>query len=186
MRLLGAILAGGASTRFGSDKAAALLGGRALIDHAADALRPQVETLIVCGRTWPGLAGVPDRPAPGLGPLGGLCAALAHAHDAGLDAVLSVGCDVLPIPTDLPRLLGAGPAHVEGQPLFGLWPAALAVEIDRHLAEGGNRSLRGWIERIGARSVKLGVSLHNLNTPADLERAAALVASGAVLLDPGR
>lgn len=82
MRLLGAILAGGAATRFGSDKGSgALIGGRALIDHVADALRPQVATLVVCGRHWPGLEGLADRPASGLGPLGGLCAALAHAGE---------------------------------------------------------------------------------------------------------
>jgi len=173
MRLLGAILAGGAATRFGSDKAAALLDGRALIDHVAEALRPQVESLVVCGRNWSGIDGLSDRPEPGLGPLGGLSAALAHARAAGLDAVLSVGCDVLPIPSDLFRLLGEGPAHVEGQPLFGLWPAALADEMDQHLAEGGNRSLRGWIARTGARSVRLETALHNLNTPADLAAFAA-------------
>ena len=35
MKTLGAILAGGGSRRFGSDKAAAWLDGRALIDHVA-------------------------------------------------------------------------------------------------------------------------------------------------------
>ena len=174
MRLLGAILAGGAATRFGSDRAAALIGGRALIDHVADALRPQVATMVVCGRRWPGLDGLADRPAPDLGPLGGLCAALAHAQATGHDAVLSVGCDVLPVPADLAARLGDAPAHVEGQPLFGLWPATLAGELERHLAEGGSRSVRSWIARAGARAVALDTVLHNLNTPDDLAKFMAL------------
>ena len=47
MRRLGAIIAGGKATRFGSDKAAASLNGTALIEHVADGLRDQVDKLIV-------------------------------------------------------------------------------------------------------------------------------------------
>jgi hypothetical protein len=71
-RTLGAILAGGRSRRFGSDKALARLGGERLIDRAAAALRPQVDRLIVCGRVMPAMVCVADRPSPDLGPLGGL------------------------------------------------------------------------------------------------------------------
>src|SRR3546814_3555756 len=40
VKTLGAVLAGGRSSRFGSDKALAMLGGRTLLDHAQAALRP--------------------------------------------------------------------------------------------------------------------------------------------------
>jgi molybdenum cofactor guanylyltransferase len=163
MRLLGAILAGGQSRRFGRDKAAALVGGRALIDRVADALGPQVDALIVVGR-----GDIDDRPAPGLGPLGGLCAALDHGARHGFDAVLTAGCDVLPVPDDLATRLAPGPAVIEGQPLFGLWPTALAARLDAHLAAGGDRSLRGWIAATGARAVALDATLHNVNTEDDL------------------
>ena len=79
MKILGAILAGGQSRRFGSDKAVATWHGKALLDHVADALRPSCAQLIVVGRTWPGLETIADYPAPGLGPLGGLAGALAGA-----------------------------------------------------------------------------------------------------------
>lgn len=163
MRLLGAILAGGQSRRFGSDKAAAMVGGRPLLDHVIDALAPQVAELIVVGRGV-----VADRPAPGLGPLGGLCAALDHALRHGFDAVLTAGCDVLPVPGDLAERLASGPAVIEGQPLFGLWPAALAPQLDAHLAGSADRSLRGWIAASGARQARLATPLHNLNTRDDL------------------
>ena len=67
MRILGAILGGGQSSRFGSDKALALHQGRALIDHALEALRPHVSALVVVGRDWQGVARVDDLPEPGLG-----------------------------------------------------------------------------------------------------------------------
>ena len=69
MRRLGAIIAGGKATRFGSDKAAAYLNGRPLIEHIADGLREQVDALIVCGRAWPGIDGVDDTPFADMGPL---------------------------------------------------------------------------------------------------------------------
>src|SRR3546814_20571783 len=75
MRLLGAVLAGGRSSRFGSDKALAMLDGRTLLDHAAAALGAHVETVVICGRHVPGMTGLADRPAADMGPLGGLNAA---------------------------------------------------------------------------------------------------------------
>ena len=97
MRRLGAIIAGGKATRFGSDKAAAMLNGRPLIEHVADGLREQVDRLIVCGRAWPGMDGVEDAPFPDMGPLGGLNAALRYAQQNGFDIVVTAGCDVVPV-----------------------------------------------------------------------------------------
>ena len=50
--ILGAIMAGGAASRFGSDKALALFEGRPLIDHVAQALADQAAAVIVVGH-WP-------------------------------------------------------------------------------------------------------------------------------------
>lgn len=168
MKLLGAIIAGGGSTRFGSDKAAALLDGRALIDHVAAFLAPQADLLVVCGRAWPGLVSVADRPSPDLGPLGGLCGALHYAAAHEYDAVLTAGCDVLPVP-DLRALAGPGAAVINGQRLFGFWPVALLGPLEEHLAAQTDYSLRSWIAKIGARRVSCAGSFHNLNTRAEFD-----------------
>ena len=167
MRVLGAVLAGGQSRRFGSDKALALLGGKPLITHVLDRLGPQVAALVVVGRRHPGSVSLADRPRPGLGPLGGLAAALAHGAAHGFDAVLTSGCDLPDLPLDLRARLGDAPAVAAGQPLLGLWPATLAEDLDRHLAAVGDRSLCGWVARTGAREVDLG-TFRNINTINDL------------------
>src|SRR5690242_14839672 len=106
MRVLGAVLTGGRSSRFGSDKAAALIDGRPMLDWVIDVLVPQVDDVLVCGRETPGRISVPDYPTPDLGPLGGLNAALRYAAANGFDAVLSVPCDTPRLPNDLRAQLG--------------------------------------------------------------------------------
>jgi molybdopterin-guanine dinucleotide biosynthesis protein A len=165
--IMGAIIAGGRSQRFGRDKAFAALDGRPLLDHVAEALAVQTGALVVVGREWPCFRSIPDRPHPDQGPLGGLCAALHHARTRGFAAVLTAGCDILPIPGDLADLLGPPNAVVDGQPLLGLWDSGLADRLDAHLA-GEDRSIRGWIAASGAQRVTLSVPLHNFNTRDDL------------------
>ena len=81
MAFAGAVLAGGASRRMGSDKAFAEVGGRPLVARAADTLaRAGADPVAVVGGDAAGLARlglhrVPDR-WPGEGPLGGLITAL--------------------------------------------------------------------------------------------------------------
>ena len=176
MRLLGAVLAGGRSSRFGSDKAAAVLpDGRTLLEHAAAAIGAHVEVVVVCGRTAEGMTGLADRPVPDMGPLGGLNAALHHARAEGLDAVLTTGCDMPVYPAALAEaLVGESAAVLKGQQLAGFWPVSLADELDAHLAEKNSRSIFGWLERIGARIVEReDILLPNINRPEDLAKLAA-------------
>lgn len=168
--ILGAVLAGGRSRRFGTDKALALLGGRPLIDHACSSLSVHVDAVVVCGREMAGRTSLPDRPGPGLGPLGGLNAALHHAVDLGAAGVLTTGCDTPVFPRAIAQaLIGQRAAVLDRHWLLGYWPAALVTKLDAHLAADGDRSIRGWIATTGARIVPFaGAPLPNVNTPDDL------------------
>ena len=105
MRTLGAVLAGGRSSRFGSDKALAMLDGRSLLDHAVAALRPHCDAVIVVGR-----GEIADWPRADMGPLGGIAGALIHAADQGFDQVLTASVDCVRLPADLRALLEPAPA----------------------------------------------------------------------------
>lgn len=170
MTILGAIFAGGAARRFGSDKAAAEIGGMAMIDHVAARLAAQCDVVAVVGRDWPGLVRIADLPRPGLGPLGALAGALSYAAAEGHEAVLSSGCDLPDLPLDLRERLSPGPAVVKGQPLLGLWPADLTAPLIAWLEGGGDQAMRSWIAHVGARRVALPEPPSNINTREDWER----------------
>jgi molybdopterin-guanine dinucleotide biosynthesis protein A len=168
IKLLGAILAGGQARRFGSDKAQALYQGARLIDRVAAALAAQCQSVIVCGRAEPGFTCIPDWPETGLGPLGGLAAALRHAGAGGFTHVLSAGVDVPDLPHDLAATLaGEGAAIFESQPVVGLWPVSDWPALEAFL-RGGGRSLYRCADHIGARRVELAAPLMNINRPEDL------------------
>ncbi len=168
--VLGAIIAGGKSTRFGSDKALAQLDGRTLIDRVADVLGRQCAELIVCGRDHAALPTIADQPAADMGPLGGVAAALLAARARGYSAVLTAPCDAFDLPHDLAQTLFPYPAYVESMPVIGLWPAHAAEDALAILAGDGKHSMKAFAQRISARAVQLAREPANINTTADLER----------------
>lgn len=166
--VLGVVLAGGRSSRFGADKALAELGGRTLIARAVDALSGWCEHVVVVGRGEAPAPTLPDWPRPDMGPLGGIAAALHHARDEGYAAALSIGVDSLDLPDDLPRVLGAAPAFLAAQPVVGFWPVSAAAAIEAILRGPGPYAMRRFAETIGARAVAVDRAPANVNTPADL------------------
>lgn len=169
-QVMGAIIAGGKSTRFGSDKALARLRGRTLIDQVAETLARQTAQLIVVGREHAGLPSVSDQPAPNLGPLAGIAAALLEAQARGFSAVLTAPCDVYDLPDDLIVRLFPYPAYVESLPVIGLWPAYAAADALAILESAEKHSIKGFAARISARAVQLPRAPANINSIADLER----------------
>lgn len=164
--ILGAVLAGGQSSRFGSDKALAALGGRTLLARAVASLEAQCDGVIVVGR-----GDMSDRPRPGMGPLGGINAALHHAASHGFSDVLTCGVDCGGLGPQTYADLAPAPAYVADQPVIGLWPASAAPALDAFLASDAKHSMRAFAAMIGARAVSFSASPANINTRDDLARA---------------
>lgn len=184
---VGIVLAGGASTRMGRDKARIELGGETL---AASAARRLVEVcsevaLADAGRgLLPGLPSLPD--GPGQGPAAGLLGAALSFPGRPL---LALACDLPRVPVPLLAELAlpgegvdwAVPRRETGiEPLCALWgPRALdrlaaRVERGRHalwsLAEEDGLAVR-WLEGdLLASFGDPGEMFLNVNTPEDLER----------------
>lgn len=151
-KLLGAVIAGGRSSRFGSDKALAPIDGRPMIEHVVAALRPWVDELVICGRAYGEDRFLPDSPKQGLGPLAGFNAALRHAAANGFGAVITMPCDT---PRVRPGIFAAlrrqtGPACLSGCPIIGIWPVTLAEGLNSFVMTDPRRSVRGWARLVGA------------------------------------
>jgi molybdopterin-guanine dinucleotide biosynthesis protein A len=166
--ILGVVLAGGQSTRFGSDKALAELGGHTLLALAVDAMGAWCEYVVIAGRDHGPAPCLPDWPYAGMGPLGGIAAALHLAQDENYESVLSCGVDSVDLPENLLDLLSPAPAYLADQPVVGHWPAGATATVERILEGNGRHSMRAFAEMLHARSVKLDRKPANINTPADL------------------
>lgn len=166
--ILGVVLAGGQSTRFGSDKALAELGGRTLLARAVDTLQGFCEYVVVAGREMAPAPTIPDWPAAGMGPLGGIAAGLRLAQDEDYETVLTCGVDSVNLPDNLLDMLSPAPAYLADQPVVGLWPMGAVETVERILESEGRHSMLAFAEAMGARAVKTNSKSANINTPADL------------------
>src|SRR5690606_12989133 len=137
--------------------------GRPLIDHVTDMLSAQTAQVIVCGRDHGTLPAIADTPAPHMGPLGGVAAALLEAQARGFSAVLTVPRDAVDLPDDLVGRLFPYPAYVASMPVIGLWPAWAAKDALAILNGEGKYSMRAFAARIGARAVQLPRDPVNIN-----------------------
>ncbi len=192
--IVGAILAGGASRRFGSPKALARVDGVRIIDRVRGALREAVDEIVLIANdpslfTDIGLPVRADR-EPGLGPLAGLEAALRWAAERGAAGVLCVSCDLPFASAALLReiaergdanhaVVPESPRGLGMEPLCAWYPAAALPAVERALASD-DRSLRALLATIDTDCVPLevvrrfgdpGVLFFNVNTRDDLERA---------------
>ena len=207
--LLGAVLAGGESRRFGSAKALAPFRGRPMIIRALEVVSGVAEESVVVtsvepvarslAHQIPGVRIIPDRVA-GAGPLAGLHAALHHAAERSLDGVVLLACD-MPLASSrlLARVVGEGqrsgrPAAVpvgasgRAEPLCAWYSLACLPVVERRLSED-DRSMAGLLAEVDPWRVALdpasgpesapGASLRSANTPEELQRLEALAQDGA-------
>ncbi|MDQ3687511.1 MAG: molybdenum cofactor guanylyltransferase [Acidobacteriota bacterium] len=190
----GFILAGGASSRMGIDKAHLRLGERTLVERIAAALSAiAVRVAVVSSKPDAGAWGLPVMRDVhhGLGAMGGLHAALSAGQTAW---VAVVSCD-LPFVTGelfarLTTYAGQScdavvPMQTDGrmQPLCALYRRAACLKVVEDLIQSGELRPRVLVRRVRTRVVTTdelsdvsGATRFfiNVNTPEDYSRAQAL------------
>ena len=190
MRIVGLILAGGRSRRFGSEKAAQLLGGRPLLAWGLACLDEVCEAVAVsaapASAAWrlattlgrEALADDPDHPS---GPLSGLAAGLAWAGARGADLLATLPCDT-PLVTaahfaTLAARLGEAPAAHAATPggeqwLCAVWRPHLLPSLTARLDRQDHPAVGAYLQNVGAKAVtfKDDDAFANVNFEADLAR----------------
>jgi molybdopterin-guanine dinucleotide biosynthesis protein A len=188
--LEGFILAGGASSRMGTDKSKLVLDGQTFIERVATALSGVTDTITVVGKgpangqsKLPTVFDIYEK----WGALGGLHAALSACR---ADWAVVVACD-LPFVTGalLARLLGLRadfdvvvPVQHDGrpQPLCAVYRVGPCLKIAEKLIQSGEHRPLALLQSARTRWVAFGDLadldganrfFDNMNTPADYARA---------------
>lgn len=166
--LTGVVLVGGASSRFGSPKALAVLDGETLAERAWRVLEDACDEVIAVGKVSDALPlpfpilddGTPDR-APVYGVIAGLTAA---AHDVAV--FLPVDCPL--VTAEVVRALGEAVAVPQTGPLPGAYSKSMLPELTNRVA-ARQLSLRGANPTVLEVAESL---LADVDIPADLLRIA--------------
>ncbi len=167
--LTGVLLVGGASRRFGTPKALALLNGETLADRGRRVLAEACDEVLVVGKAGELPFEVIDDAADVRAPIAGVVAGLrAAAHDI----VVFVPVDCPRITAAVVRQLGeacADAAVPQTGPLPGAWAKSALPLLERRLAEGPLALYRTYDE---LEVVILDVDpalVADVDTPADFE-----------------
>jgi molybdopterin-guanine dinucleotide biosynthesis protein A len=184
--VIGAILAGGRSSRMGRNKAHLAVHGIPMIQSVASTLGSIFTRVIVVSDQaqayqFLGLQVIPDI-HKGIGPLGGIHSALTTLDTP---AVFVLGCDTPFVSEDLVRYILRYPtrtmvkvAMLEKRihPLCGIYGRACLPELNASMARG-TRKVLSFLENVETTAVPLpkllfpADLLRNINDPATLEAA---------------
>jgi molybdenum cofactor guanylyltransferase len=206
--ITGVLLAGGQSRRMfahdgpgGGDKGLLDMAGKPMLGHVIARLKPQVSALVINANGDPArftafnLPVTPDTITGHVGPLAGVLAGMRWAteHTPSASHVATVSTDAPFLPADLIARLSAGltPKSIalassggEVHPVIGLWPVALATDLDQALRDGVRKVL-AWTDRHDTKIIDFAFHrvgsqeidpFFNANTPAELDEARALLA----------
>jgi molybdopterin-guanine dinucleotide biosynthesis protein A len=191
MKIIGAIIAGGQSSRMGGrEKAFLELASKPVILRVIEQFEPQVDQLVINANgdasrfSEFGLDVVPDVLTSLTTPLAGLHAALKFTKSVDADVLVTVPSDTPFLPFDLvARLLeniaasGAAIATSGGQEhyIIGAWKMELLDDLERAIAGDNLFRVKDWALRASAQRVEWPVEPHdpffNVNAPEDLRIA---------------
>jgi molybdenum cofactor guanylyltransferase len=192
----GVVLAGGKSARMGSEKAALRIGDETLLARIVRRLHLALPEIYIVGpphlaALTPGTPVIPDE-TPGIGPLGGLSTALAHASS---QHIFLMGSDMPFVEPALVRAMARYAERYPGadvvalrtprglEPLHAIYAQACASAARERLAAADGTSLSALLERLNvkelpasivARHDPSGRSTFNANSPEDWREALAI------------
>jgi molybdopterin-guanine dinucleotide biosynthesis protein A len=195
----GVLLAGGQSRRMGGDdKCLRSLGGRPILAHVIERMRPQVAQLVLNANGDPArfrpfaLPTVADSIADFAGPLAGVLAGMDWAAAQAPDCqwVVTAPCDGPFLPRDLVARLSlereiaqadivCAASGGQRYPVVGLWPVRLRDELRRAITQEDQHKVDAWTARYRLAVAEFAVGavdpFFNANSPEDLATAERLL-----------
>ena len=191
-KILGVVLAGGKSLRFGEDKSQVKLNNKSLIDHILSEILTEFKELLIVSNNSIKFNKSEKISIIGdfknnLGPLGGVLTAMKWIKDNNKDYHW-----ISTFPTDTPffknqilkdfhdkiNLKNGKLFFIKSNNtrhnIFGLWSIDLADKLEKDL-ENGDRKVEDWANKVGVNIIDMQFEKNdpffNINTKEDLEKA---------------
>ena len=191
-KILGVVLAGGKSLRFGKDKSQVKLNNKSLIDHILSEILTEFKELLIVSNNSIKFNKSEKISIIGdfknnLGPLGGVLTAMKWIKDNNKDYQW-----ISTFPTDTPFFKNQILKDFHDQinlkngklffiksnntrhNIFGLWSIDLADKLEKDL-ENGDRKVEDWANKVGVNIIDMQFEKNdpffNINTKEDLEKA---------------
>ena len=191
-KILGVVLAGGKSLRFGEDKSQVKINNKSLIDHILSEILTEFKELLIVSNNSikfnksEKISIISDF-KNNLGPLGGVLTAMKWIKDNNKDYQW-----ISTFPTDTPffknqilkdfhdkiNLKNGKLFFIKSNNtrhnIFGLWSIDLADKLEKDL-ENGDRKVEDWANKVGVNIIDMQFEKNdpffNINTKEDLEKA---------------
>ena len=185
--LLGVVLAGGKSQRFGQDKAGVNLGNKTLIEHTLDKIKFKFEDVIIVSKktNFKNYKIINDCIEGQLGPLVGVLSAMKwiKKNNKPYEWVATFPCDTPFFNTKIidefikfsktnDGLLYFVKSNKIRHNIFGLWSLKLIEILEKDIIKNNYRKVEKWADKIGVRIINIEDNKKdfflNINTKDDL------------------
>ena len=191
--ILGVVLAGGKSKRFGDDKTAAKLGNKSLLDHTIEKIEKKFDEILIISNNEKHVSikknvfSAKDLIEGHLGPLVGVLSAMEwiKKHKKNYNWIATFPCDtpffdenlvdkIMNCPKNSSKKLFFLKSENRRHNIFGLW----SLELKDILLEDinkGHRKVEEWANKVGSEIIEINdkndYTFLNINTKEDLEKA---------------
>lgn len=192
--VLAAVLAGGKSQRFGSNKSEVMLNGKKLIDYTLDKLNKNFNNIIIVSNEveYDGYQTIRDCLEGNLGPLVGVLSAMKWAlkNNKKIKWIATFPCDTPFFKTSiLDKFLKAleqnssklyfAKTSDKRHNIFGFWSLELLEKLEEDLTTNSIRKVEVWADKVGVEIINFKDenydSFFNINSKEDLKKAEEMI-----------
>tara|TARA_Y100000590_G_scaffold454806_1_gene602244 strand:+ start:1755 stop:2366 length:612 start_codon:yes stop_codon:yes gene_type:complete len=188
--ILGVVLAGGKSKRFGEEKSKVKLHGKTLLKHTIDKIKSKFDKIIIVSNSKVGedYITIKDCIDGQLGPLVGVLSAMKwiKKNNFTYNWIATFPCDTPFFKISLidkfieasslkESLLYFVKSEEKRHNIFGLWSVKLIETLEKDIVENKYRKVEKWANKIGVKTINISYQeidpFFNINTKEDLAEA---------------
>ena len=188
--ILGVVLAGGKSKRFGEEKSKAKLNGKILLEYTLEKIKSKFKTIVIVSnnKIVEDYITIKDCIENQLGPLVGVLSAMKwiKKNNHSYDWIATFPCDTPFFNISLidkfieaskmeDSLLYFAKSEKKRHNIFGLWSLKLIETLENDIIENNHRKVEKWADKIGVKTINIPYKkidpFFNINTKEDLAEA---------------